>query len=188
LTFVAVRRSLDKYLAANTGKDKGKGKGKALTADLADITLDESHNQLGFFDYDDLDGLGGNVDFDLGLDNDFALFDEDEELANLAGPTRPNKRTREDGEDEEEREDGDLSVELGRDAAPHLSSDRGSIAPLDFNKNRDLDGDFGMLAPENGEDDLGGFNEDFSAGFDLGLDGEFGGGGAEEDEERLPSE
>ncbi|GAA5950811.1 hypothetical protein JCM3765_004598 [Sporobolomyces pararoseus] len=181
--------SLEKYLAENTGKDKGKGKAKALTANLADITLDESHNHPGFFDYDDLDGLGGgagNVDFDLGLDADFALFDEDDELANLAGPSRPNKRAREDGEEEdgEGREDGDLSVELGRDAAPHLSSDRGSIAPLDFNKNKDIDGDLGMLAPE--DEDLGGFDAGFDAGFDLGLDQDFGGGGDEADVEQLP--
>ncbi|GAA5997607.1 hypothetical protein JCM5350_006649 [Sporobolomyces pararoseus] len=176
--------SLEKYLAENTGKDKGKGKAKALTANLADITLDESHNHPGFFDYDDLDGLGGggNVDFDLGLDADFALFDEDDELAKLAGPSRPNKRAREDGEEEEgeERQDGDLSVELGRDAAPHLSSDRGSLAPLDFNRNKDLDGDFGMLAPE--DEDLGGFD----AGLDLGLDQDFGGGFDDAEGEQLP--
>ncbi|GAA5896463.1 uncharacterized protein JCM6883_006913 [Sporobolomyces salmoneus] len=178
--------SLEKYLAENTGKDKGKGKAKALTANLADITLDESHNHAGYFDYDDLDGLGGgNVDFDLGLEADFALFEEDEELNNLAGPSRPNKRAREDEGDGEGREEGDLSVELGRDAAPHLSSDRGSIGPLDFDKNKDVDGDFGMLAPENGEDDLGGFDGGYDAGFDLGFDQDFGGGG--EDEERLPS-
>ena len=179
-------RSLEKYLAENTGKDKGKGKAKALTANLADITLDESHNHPGFFDYDDLDGLGGggNVDFDLGLDADFALFDEDDELAKLAGPSRPNKRAREDGEEEEgeERQDGDLSVELGRDAAPHLSSDRGSLAPLDFNKNKDLDGDFGMLAPE--DEDLGGFD----AGLDLGFDQDFGGGFDDAEGEQLPRE
>ncbi|GAA5872441.1 hypothetical protein JCM16303_004518 [Sporobolomyces ruberrimus] len=185
--------SLDKFLAANTGKEKGKGKGKALTANLADITLDESHNHAEFFDYDDIDGLG-NADFDLGLDADFALFEEDDELNALAGPSesrsRPNKRSRGNGEEDEDRADGDLSVELGRDAAPHLSSDRGSIAPLDFDKNRDLDGDFGMLAPENGPDDMGGFDGGgFDAGFDLGLDfgadQEFGGGG--DDGERLPS-
>ncbi|GAA6013625.1 hypothetical protein JCM11491_002730 [Sporobolomyces phaffii] len=182
--------SLEKYLAANTGKDKGKGKAKALTANLADITLDESHNYAEFFDYDDLDGLGA-ANLDLGHDADFALFEEDDELNALAGPSnshsRPNKRVREDGEEgEDDRDEGDLSVELGRDAAPHLSSDRGSIAPLDFSKNKDLDGAYdAMLAPEGGEDEFGGFDAGFDAGFDLGLDQEFG-GGFDDDGERLP--
>ncbi|GAA5940343.1 kleisin alpha [Sporobolomyces koalae] len=163
--------SLEKYLAANAGKDKGKAKAKALTANLADITLDESYNNTDYFDFGDLDAGGAHTGFELGLDDDFALFEGDDELNALAGNSqaRPNKRTRADGE---ERDDGDISVELGRDAAPHLSSDRGSLAPLDFNKD-----EFGILAPEGGPDDFGGYDAGLNLGLDMDdMNHEFGGG------------
>ncbi|GAA5910971.1 hypothetical protein JCM5296_005678 [Sporobolomyces johnsonii] len=198
LEFADGEWSLEKHLAANANKDKGKGKAKALTANVADITLDESLTHQGYFDY--ITGAGGlddsngfdTGDFDLGLglgfDPDFALFEGDDELNAIAGPSgqqqRPKKRVRENGE-----EDDDQSIELGRDAAVHASSERGSVGPFDLDfRAKDVEGDLNMLDGEGGEQDLGGFD---AGQFDLGLnfdDGfvqnEFGGGGV--DEERLP--
>ncbi|GAA6060396.1 hypothetical protein JCM10212_004649 [Sporobolomyces blumeae] len=182
--------SLEKYLAANASKDSGKGKGKALTANIADITLDESHTHSGFFDLDPTnDFAAGDLDLDLGFDPDFALFDEDDELNAITGPSngqsRPKKRSREDGAEGEEADD--ISVELGRDAAPHASSDRGSIAPFDFRK--EFDHEYAMPGVEGGPDDLGGFDGNFDLGLDVNdgfIQNDFGGGGPEEDGEKLP--
>ncbi|GAA5958618.1 hypothetical protein JCM21900_004656 [Sporobolomyces salmonicolor] len=200
LEFADGEWSLEKHLAANASKDKGKGKAKALTANVADITLDESLMHQGYFDY--VTGVGGlddsngfdTGDFDLGLglgfDPDFALFEGDDELNAIARPSghqqRPKKRIREDGEEV----DDDQSIELGRDAAAHASSERGSIGPFDLDfRAKDAEGDLNMLDGEGGEQDLGGFD---AGQFDLGLnfdDGfvqnEFGGGGV--DEEQLPT-
>ncbi|GAA6010317.1 hypothetical protein JCM10207_005171 [Rhodosporidiobolus poonsookiae] len=191
LEFADGEWSLEKHLAAAAAAkekgDKGKGKQKALTANIADITLDESfaHDFTSGDLFSGIDGLGGgDLDLDLGLgdnmafDPDFALFEDDAELNALAGAgpsgeKRPKKRSREDGEEGEEGDEDDLSVEMGRDAAPHASSERGlSMGPLDIGFGKDGEGDVAM------GDDLGGFDGG-DAAFDLGLDMGFGDGNNE---------
>ncbi|BGP12996.1 hypothetical protein JCM10213_007987 [Rhodosporidiobolus nylandii] len=203
LEFADGEWNLEKHLAAAAAAkekgDKGKGKQKALTANIADITLDESFaHDYSFSGFNDDLNLGGDLDLDLGLnfdlDPDFALFEDDAELNALAGGNAvagpsgegakksSKKRAREDGEDgtsEAGRSEGDLSVELGRDAAPHASSERGSVGPFDLSFQKDgMDLDLGGAG--GGEEYGGGFDGgDF--GLDLGLeDGfqqqEFGGG------------
>ncbi|GAA5831376.1 hypothetical protein JCM11251_004002 [Rhodosporidiobolus azoricus] len=189
LEFADGEWNLEKHLAAAAaakGKaDKsGKGKQKALTANIADITLDESFAMDGY-GADVFAGIdGGDLDLgfgdELNFDPDFALFEGDDELNALAGgnalagPSAEKKRSSkkrargEDGEEIEgsERDDDDLSVELGRDAAPHASSERAlSAGPFDL--------DLGLDKGAN-EMDL-----DFGGGFDGGeaqLDLGFGGG------------
>lgn len=186
--------SLDKHLAANAAKaDKGKGKGKALTANIADITLDES------FAYDGGAFADGGLDLggldDMGFDPDFALFDGDDALGALAGPSgakaSPNKKKRARGADDdgEKCDDDDLSVEMGRRDSVANASERNSIGPLDLSFGKEGDATFG----EGGENDLGGF--DHGAGFDLDLgliddaggvilNQDFGGGFDEEEQEQ----
>ncbi|GAA5974044.1 hypothetical protein JCM11641_008232 [Rhodosporidiobolus odoratus] len=201
LEFADGEWNLEKHLAAAAAakaKDKGKGKQKALTANIADITLDESFTHDNLFSNDNLYGNEFDLGFgddDLGFDPDFALFEDDPELnalagGNIAGPSgeRSNrkKRSREDGDDGEGsvRSEGDLSVEMGRDAAPHASSERGvSIGPggpfdLSFGAEKDgLDGmgDVNMDFGGGGEDYGGGFDGG-DVGLDFGLEGGFGGG------------
>ncbi|GAA6000397.1 kleisin alpha [Rhodotorula paludigena] len=164
--------SIEKVLAANAAKaDKGKGKQKALTANIADITLDESFAYDGGLGAD----FGANLDFGaidgLDFDPDFALFEGDEELNALAGPSgekatpsKGKKRARDDGADGE-RDDDDLSVEMGRRDSVANASDRGSIAPLDLSFDKDaVAGDITM-----GGDDLGGFDHGAAFDLDLGL-------------------
>lgn len=120
------------------------------------------------------------------------MFEDDAELNALANPDgaaatkkRSKKRSRngeDDGEGSERSED-DQSVEMGRDAVHHASSERGSIGPFDLDlglgkdANGDVSLDFG--APEEyggGFDDVGldmGFdnNNEFGGGFDEPLPG-----------------
>ncbi|BGP36944.1 sister chromatid cohesion protein 1 [Rhodotorula kratochvilovae] len=188
--------SLEKHLAANAAKADKKGKGKALTANIADITLDES------FAYDGV--LGDNLDFggldDMGFDPDFALFDGDDELGALAGPSgekaSPNKKKRARGTDggDEERDEGDLSVEMGRRDSLANASERNSIGPLDLSFGKDGAGD--VTFGEGGDNDFGGFDHGGAFDLDLGLmDGagavdfhqDFGGGFDEEQREKTPT-
>ncbi|GAA6056272.1 hypothetical protein JCM3770_007287 [Rhodotorula araucariae] len=162
--------SLEKHLAANAAKTDKKGKGKALTANIADITLDES------FVYDGV--LADNLDFggldDMGFDPDFALFEGDEELGALAATSgakaSPNKKKRaRGGEDgDEERDEDDLSVEMGRRDSLANASERNSIGPLDLSFGKDVAGDV-TFGAEGGDDGLGGFEQGAAFDLDLGL-------------------
>ncbi|BGP05018.1 sister chromatid cohesion protein 1 [Rhodotorula toruloides] len=178
LEFADNEWSLEKHLAA-AAKDKGKGKAKNTTADIRDITLDEDFGAYGGaldFGGDDLGLDFGGID-DMGFDPEFQLFGDDE-LNAIAGPSgekRGTKRAR--GEDGEERDEDDVSVEQGRRDSVAHASERGSIGPFDLSFNKEAEGDMQM-----NEGDLGGFDAGFELGFDApDFNNDFGG---EFDEQR----
>ncbi|GAA5842308.1 hypothetical protein JCM9279_005340 [Rhodotorula babjevae] len=199
LEFADEEWSLEKHLAANAAKaDKGKGKGKALTANIADITLDESFAyDGGALGGDDASNFGFDGLDDLGFDPDFALFEGDDEFAAFAGPSddkaaagNKKKRARGTGDDGEERDDDDESVEVGRRDSVANASERNSLGPLDLSFAKDGDVMFG----EGGDNDLGGFDGGVGPfDLDLGLmDGadlnqDFGGGFDDELREKTPT-
>jgi len=201
LEFADEEWSLEKHLAANAAKaDKGKGKGKALTANIADITLDESFAyDGGALGGDDMSNFGFDGLDDLGFDPDFALFEGDDELAGLVGPSddkaatsgNKKKRARGTGDDGEERDDDDESVEVGRRDSVANASERNSLGPLDLSFGKEGDVTFG----EGGDNDLGGFDGGVGAfDLDLGLMDDAGGaflnqdfGGGFDDEQREQS-
>ncbi|BGP21886.1 cohesin complex subunit SCC1 [Rhodotorula toruloides] len=183
LEFADNEWSLEKHLAA-AAKDRGKGKAKNTTADIRDITLDEDFGAYGGaldFGGDDL-GLGfGGID-DMGFDPEFQLFGDDEFNA-IAGPSGEKRGTkRAHGEDGEERDEDDVSVEQGRRDSVAHASERGSIDPFDFSFNKDAEGDLQM-----NEGDLGGFDAGFELGFDApDFNNDFG-GGFDEQREKSPT-
>ncbi|GAA5926966.1 hypothetical protein JCM3775_007092 [Rhodotorula graminis] len=199
LEFADEEWSLEKHLAANAAKaDKGKGKGKPLTANIADITLDESFAyDGGALGGDDASNFGFDGLDDLGFDPDFALFENDDELAGLAGPSHDKatankkKRARGSGDDGDERADDDESVEMGRRDSVANASERNSLGPLDLSFGKEGDVTFG----EGADNDLGGFDAgafdldlglmDDAGGVDLKQD--FGGGFDDEARENTPT-
>lgn len=177
------------FAAAPAGTGVGTGAtlkkaGKANVSNKADITLPD-HSMA----WDDGYGMGGYGDFDNGIDGGLdsqveGFFDEEFELGILGGEEGEplefdedglpvehgrgaNKRGREDddGEIEDLRSEGDMSVEAGRHVSVH-ASERGSVGPFDY-------GDFGGGEKEDQEMDMGGMDDlglgnDWGEGFDLG--------------------